>query len=100
MIGEVNIPVSERGRTKRQKVSMEIIITESLVYARLYAKPLAFSHLVNPVVYELDITITLSLKIWKPELLELKWLQNHKLVAKLTWFQNLTSFFHTLLPPR
>ena len=66
MIDEVNIPVSEKGRTKRQKVSMEIIITESLVYARLYAKPLAFSHLVNTVVYELDITITLSLKIWKP----------------------------------
>ena len=63
MIDEVNIPVSEKGRTKRQKVSMEIIITESLVYARLYAKPLAFSHLVNTVVYELDITITLSLKI-------------------------------------
>ena len=91
MIDEVNIPVSEKGRTKRQKVSMEIIITESLVYARLYAKPLAFSHLVNTVVYELDITITLSLKIWKPELLELNWLQNHKLVAKLIWLQSLPS---------
>ena len=63
MVGEVSIPVSVRGRTKTQKDSMDIIITESLVYARLYAKPLAFSHLVNTVVYELDITITLSLKI-------------------------------------
>ena len=63
MIGEVNTPVSERGRTKRQKVNMDIIINESLVYARLYTKPLAFAHLVNTVVYELDITIILSLKI-------------------------------------
>lgn len=63
MIDEVNIPVSEKGRTKRQKVSMEIIITESLVYARLYAKPLAFSHLVNTVAYELGITTILSLKM-------------------------------------
>ena len=63
MVDEVNTPVSLRARTKRQEVSMDIIITESLVYARLYTKPLAFAHLVNTVVYELDITIILSLKI-------------------------------------
>lgn len=38
MVGEVSIPVSVRGRTKRQKVSMDIIITETLVCARMYAK--------------------------------------------------------------
>ena len=38
MVGEVSISVSVRGRTKRQKVSIGIIITESLVCARLYAK--------------------------------------------------------------
>ena len=38
MVGEVSISVSVRGGTKRQKVSTGIIITESLVCARLYAK--------------------------------------------------------------
>ena len=42
MVGEVNTHVSVMGRTKRQKVSMDIIITESLVCARLNAKHLHF----------------------------------------------------------
>lgn len=42
MFGEVNTRVSVMGRTKRQKVSMDIIITESLVCARLNAKHLHF----------------------------------------------------------
>ena len=42
MVDEVNTPVSLRARTKRQEVSMDIIITESLVCARLYAEHLDF----------------------------------------------------------
>ena len=38
MVGEINTPVSVRGRTKTQKDSMDIIITESLVCAQLHAK--------------------------------------------------------------
>ena len=38
MVREVNTPVSVRGRTKTQKDSMDIIITESLVCAQLHAK--------------------------------------------------------------
>lgn len=42
MLGEVNTRVSVMGRTKRQKVSMGIIITEGSVCARLNAKHLHF----------------------------------------------------------
>ena len=38
MVGEINTPVSVRGRTKTQKDSMDIIITESLVCVQLHAK--------------------------------------------------------------
>ena len=38
MVREVNTPVSVRGRTKTQKDSMDIIITESLVCVQLHAK--------------------------------------------------------------
>lgn len=54
MVGEVSIPVSVRGRTKRQKVSMDIIITETLVCARIDMNTLV-SHLANRGGYELGI---------------------------------------------
>ena len=42
MVGEINTPASVRGKTKRLKFSMDVIITESLVCARVYGKHLQF----------------------------------------------------------
>lgn len=49
-VGEVNTPVSVMERTRRQKVSMGIFTTESLVCARFHAKHLYF--LVSSADYE------------------------------------------------
>lgn len=43
LVGKVNTPASViMGRTRRHKISMDAVITESLVCARLYAKHLYF----------------------------------------------------------